>query len=49
VNKIAKKNINDIIFNQVDLNPKHEMRISKQSQMTKFQMFKTKRFFKFEF
>ena len=38
-----------IIRDQGDLNPKHEIRNSKQSQMTKFQMFQTREFRDFEF
>ncbi len=38
-----------IIKDNTDLNPKHEIRNSKQSQITKFQMFQTREFRNFEF
>ena len=37
------------LYAQAGLNPKHEMRNSKQSQMLKFQMSQTKEFREFEF
>jgi len=39
MNQIVRKNVNKILVVDRDLNPKHEIRISKQFQMTKFQMF----------
>jgi hypothetical protein len=38
-----------IIQDKTSVNPKHEIRNSKQSQMTKFQMFQTREFRNFEF
>jgi hypothetical protein len=38
-----------IIQDKAGLNPKHEIRNSKQSQITKFQMFQTREFRNFEF
>ena len=38
-----------IIQDKAGLNAKHEIRNSKQSQMTKFQMFQTREFRNFEF
>jgi hypothetical protein len=43
------QNGNKVIHDQPGLNPKHEIRNSKQSQMTKFQMFQTREFRDFEF
>jgi hypothetical protein len=40
---------NGIIWTQSALNPKHEIRNSKQSQMTKFQMLQIGKFKHFEF
>jgi len=37
------------IQDEAALNPKHEIRNSKQSQITKFQMFQTRGFRNFEF
>jgi hypothetical protein len=39
--KDCAQNGNNVILNQADLNSKHEIRNSKQSPMTKFQMFET--------
>ena len=43
------QNGSKVIQDQGGLNPKHEIRNSKQSQMTKFQMFQTREFRDFEF
>jgi len=43
------QNGNKVILDSADLNPKHEIRNSKQSQMIKFQMFQTREFRDFEF
>ena len=48
MNKTVRK-MATIIQDKTSVNPKHEIRNSKQSQMTKFQMFQTREFRNFEF
>jgi hypothetical protein len=49
MSKIEHKMAAKVIRDQEDVNPKHEIRNSKQSQMTKFRMFQTREFRDFEF
>jgi hypothetical protein len=50
MNKVVHRMITKLFAIDRVKNPKHEIRISKQSQMTKIRMFKTnQKFGKFEF
>jgi hypothetical protein len=48
MNKTVRK-VTTMIQDKGGLNPKHEIRNSKQSEMTKFQMFQTREFRNFQF
>ena len=48
MDKIVAQNGNKVVHDKGDVNPKNEIRNSKQSQMTKFQMFQTREFRDFE-